>query len=94
MPPAYRLSMQDVYDPITNRPRLQSLLEHMQKEGRLEEDVASRIVQEAGVILRKEPNVVEVTAPMASKCSRFTCIDFYSSNFCLSQTSSVVAQNL
>ncbi|OQV12499.1 Serine/threonine-protein phosphatase 2B catalytic subunit 1 [Hypsibius exemplaris] len=66
MPLAYRLQTADVYDPVTNKPRLQAILDHMSKEGRLEEDVAIRIVQEATVIFRKEPNVVEITAPTST----------------------------
>ena len=67
MPPAYRLQMSDVYDPASSKPRLQTMLDHMSKEGRLEEDVAVRIVQEATVLFKKEPNVVEITAPTSSK---------------------------
>ncbi|XP_055354934.1 serine/threonine-protein phosphatase 2B catalytic subunit gamma isoform-like isoform X2 [Paramacrobiotus metropolitanus] len=66
MPPAYRLTVQDVYDPATSRPRLPLLLEHMSREGRLEEEAAVKVIQEGAAILKKEPNIIEITAPMAT----------------------------
>ena len=56
--------MKDVYKGKT--PDLDLLSLHFTREGRVDPDVAIRICVEATALLRSEPNIVEVPAPVVS----------------------------
>ncbi len=45
-PATERLTVEDVYDPVTGKPKPEVLKEHFTKEGRLEEETAMRIIRE------------------------------------------------
>ena len=46
-PPAQqRLTIKDVFDPASNKPNPEVLKKHFQKEGRVEEDVAMKIINQ------------------------------------------------
>ncbi|XP_072341641.1 serine/threonine-protein phosphatase 2B catalytic subunit gamma isoform-like isoform X2 [Scyliorhinus torazame] len=62
IPPARRLAMQDVYS--EGKPKLEALRAHFIKEGRLEEDVAIKIIEDGAAIFRKERTLIEVEAPV------------------------------
>ena len=62
-PPAHRLTMSEVYDE-KGKPQLEKLRVQFAAEGRVEEDVALRIIREGATLLRKEDNVLEVEAPI------------------------------
>jgi serine/threonine-protein phosphatase 2B catalytic subunit len=57
------LKMEEAYGP-DGLPRDELLLEHFKSEGRLADDVARRIIETATALLRAEPNVVDVPAPV------------------------------
>lgn len=62
-PPAHRLKMAEVFDD-KGKPNLDKLKAQFSAEGRVEEDVALRIIREGAAMLRKEDNVLEVEAPI------------------------------
>lgn len=66
MPPTHKLTMSEVFDEA-GKPRQPVLKAHFVQEGRIEEDVALRIIRDATAILRKERNVLEVEAPITGK---------------------------
>ena len=47
-----------------NLPDLETLKHHFSREGRLTETQAAKIITQATVILKKEPNVLEIPAPL------------------------------
>ncbi|CAB3981679.1 serine threonine- phosphatase 2B catalytic subunit beta isoform isoform X6 [Paramuricea clavata] len=63
MPPIHKLTLSEVFDEA-GKPRHAVLKAHFVQEGRVEEDVAMRIIRDATAILRKERNVLEVEAPI------------------------------
>lgn len=62
-PPSRRLNMQDVF---TNgrKPDSNILKEHFNLEGRLEESVALRIINEGAALLKQEKTMIDITAPV------------------------------
>eukprot|EP00053_Salpingoeca_punica_P017394 m.167545 g.167545 ORF g.167545 m.167545 type:complete len:478 (+) comp17195_c0_seq3:255-1688(+) len=62
-PTAKILSVEDVYKK-DGLPDDELLLEHFKQEGRVTVELAMRIVEEATVLLRAEPNVLDVQAPV------------------------------
>ncbi|XP_065827949.1 serine/threonine-protein phosphatase 2B catalytic subunit 3-like isoform X2 [Oscarella lobularis] len=62
-PPSRRLSMDEVYD-ASGKPRFDVLKQHFLVEGRVQIDVALRIVREGAELLRSEETMLEVEAPV------------------------------
>ena len=56
------LTLSDVYK--TNLPDAELLRQHFIKEGRVDHKVASRIIKDCTAILRSEPNILDVPAPI------------------------------
>jgi serine/threonine-protein phosphatase 2B catalytic subunit len=48
-------------------PDIEFLRQHFSREGRITEDQATKILAAATELLRKEPNVLEVEAPLTGK---------------------------
>ena len=66
MPPTHKLTIAEVFDEA-GKPKHAVLKAHFVQEGRVEEDVALRIIRDATAILRKERNVLEVEAPITGR---------------------------
>jgi len=62
-PPARRLNMQDVFG-SARKPDSNVLKEHFSLEGRLEEQVALRIINEGAALLKQEKTMIDITAPV------------------------------
>lgn len=66
-PPTQRLTMEEVYK--DSKPNHEVLKQHFLKEGRIEEDVALRIIREGMELLRKEKTMLDIDAPVTGKFS-------------------------
>ncbi|KAH8406607.1 hypothetical protein KR215_009011 [Drosophila sulfurigaster] len=65
LPPTHKLTMSEVYDdPKTGKPNFDVLRQHFLLEGRIEESVALRIIDEGANLLREEKNMIDVEAPI------------------------------
>jgi len=68
-PMSHRLSIEEVYDRRTSKPRADVLKEHFVKEGRLDEACALRIINEGTKILRAEETMLSIEAPVTGRDS-------------------------
>lgn len=56
--------MSDVFGSTTKKPDANVLKEHFSLEGRVEEQVALRIINEGAALLRQEKTMIDITAPV------------------------------
>lgn len=63
MPPIDRLTLADVFD-SNGKPKADVLKNHFLREGRIDEDVALKIISAGTELLAQEPTMLEVEAPI------------------------------
>ena len=66
-PAVTKLSVSDVFDGETGKPRPITVMRHFVREGRLEEETALAIILQAGALLREESTMIEIEAPVTGK---------------------------
>ena len=67
-PPSNKLTVAEVFDPKTNKPRPDVLKQHFILEGRLEESTALKIISDGATLLRQEKTMIDIEAPVTGEC--------------------------
>lgn len=76
-PPSNKLTLSEVYDAKTGKPKADVLKQHFILEGRLEESVALRIINDGAQMLRQEKTMIDIEAPVTGQSHHFTIFLLY-----------------
>ena len=63
-PKTNRLTYSEVYNAATGKPQYEVLKQHFLGEGRIEEKVALKIIRDGAELLKSEPTMLEIEAPV------------------------------
>lgn len=63
-PPSRKLNLSDVFDARTGKPKYDVLKSHFVLEGRIEEEVALKIIRDGAALLRQEKTMIDIEAPV------------------------------
>lgn len=63
MPPTQKLSIKEVFD-SDGKPRIDVLKAHFILEGKVEEEVALKIINDGANVLRQETTLLDIDAPI------------------------------
>ncbi|XP_050024310.1 serine/threonine-protein phosphatase 2B catalytic subunit 2-like isoform X1 [Dermacentor andersoni] len=63
-PPSHKLTLSEVFEAKSGKPRIEALKQHFVLEGRIEEAAALRIINEGAALLRQEKTMIDIEAPV------------------------------